>query len=157
MAELLAVRYPTRQCAEAGCDRLASAVVGGFVSVRAAAIVWVDRKSRTRVRQALAPFAERGWAAWLALTATAMCGAPAELVECQYSPLVSETLDNTVALRMAQGLERREAAVVVMLAEPTPLLLVEALRVRGVGLLRSTLPEDDEALLSELFRADHLA
>jgi hypothetical protein len=157
MAELVAVRYPTLGSAEAGCYRLAAAVTRGYVSARAVAIVWVDRKSRHRVRQGLPPYIERSWSTWLALTAASLYGCPPDLIECHHGPLVPEPLDPSVAVDICRGLRRGEAAVVVKLAESTPLLLVEVLRLPGVGLLRTTLAKADEELVSALFREGHLA
>jgi len=72
-------------------------------------------------------------------------------------PPVPERLDESLALDFADGLRSGEAAVVVELDDPTPLLVVEILRVHGLGLLRSTLPIADQALMSALFEQDHFA
>ncbi|HEX4247773.1 MAG TPA: hypothetical protein VH008_07885 [Pseudonocardia sp.] len=157
MAELVAVRYRTYQSAMAGCDHLAAAIHDGFLCARAVAIVWQDRKGRRRVRQALSPYPQRHWGAWLALSALLMHGGPVDLVELHRGPPVPEKLDESLALETADGLRSGEAAVVVELSEPTPLLVVEVLRVHGLGLLRSTLPTADQALMSALFEQDHFA
>ncbi|HEX4361503.1 MAG TPA: hypothetical protein VH141_28470 [Pseudonocardia sp.] len=157
MAELVAVRYRTYQSATEGCDHLAAAIHDGFVSARAVAIVWLDRKGRRRVRQGLSPYAQRRWGAWFALSAMLMHGGPVDLVELHRGAPVPDDLDESLALDIADGLRSGEAAVVVELAEPTPLLVVEVLRVHGLGLLRTTLPTEDQALMCALFESDHFA
>jgi hypothetical protein len=157
MAELVAVRYRTYDSATAGCDHLATAIHDGFVCARAVAIVWQDRKGRRRARQGLSPFPQRRWGAWLAMSALLMHGGPVDLVELHRGPPVPERLDESLAMDFADGLRSGEAAVVVELDDPTPLLVVEILRVHGLGLLRSTLPIADQALMSALFEQDHFA
>ena len=157
MAELVAVRYQTYESATAGCDHLAAAIHDGFVCAQAVAIVWQDRKGRRRVRQGLSPYPQRRWGAWLAMSALLMHGGPVDVVELHRGPPVPERLDEDLALDIADGLRSGEAAVVVELDEPTPLLVVEILRVHGLGLLRSTLPTADQALMSALFEQDHFA
>jgi hypothetical protein len=157
MAELVAVRYRTYQSATAGCDDLAAAIHDGFVCARAVAIVWLDRKGRRRARQGLSPYVQRRWGAWLAMSALLMHGGPVDLVELHRGPPVPDRLDESLALEFADGLGSGEAAVVVQLADPTPLLVVEVLRMHGLGLLRSTLPTEDQELMSALFEQDHFA
>jgi uncharacterized membrane protein len=144
----IALLCPTHHAAEEAARRLTSDAVRRVLPPRAVAVVWADREGRCHVRHG-ARQPGRRWALWLVMAvAVAYGGLPgvvlAELRDTAPPGRICDTVIEVVARRLAPG----DAAVVVTLGDPTPLLLVEAVRHHVCGVVWSTLSHSDEELMA---------
>lgn len=150
LVDVLAVEYPKPRCARAACLRLAEAVHTGVVAVRAVVLIVPGRRSHWVVQQGFPPVVDpASWWSGYAAMSTGLCGVSGLTFHDPDAPRVAEQLDPTAAVRFCHATSRPHAVVMVKLAEPTPLLVLEALRParsQDARLLRSTLPAPEEIL-----------
>lgn len=141
----IALRCPTQQAAENAA--LCLTEDRQLLSPRALAVVWVNRRSQYFVRHGCRP--RNRWAWWLMMSAAIPYGGHPGLAQAQPQdvPLPARVCDEIIRL-VAHRLGPGEAAVVVTLGDPTPLLLVEAVRQHVCGVVWSTLSHGDEELMA---------
>lgn len=141
----IALRCPSQRAAEDAA--LCLTEDPQLLSPQAVAVVWANRRGRYYVRHGRRP--RNRWAWWLMMSAAIPYGGHPGLVQSQPQdvPLPARVCDAIIRL-VAHRLAAGEAAVVVTLGDPTPLLLVEAVRHHVCGVVWSTLSHSDEELMT---------
>jgi uncharacterized membrane protein len=156
MSHQIALRCPSHHAAEAAAGCLEGETARRLLSPRAVAVVWFDRKGRCQVKHGLRPMerAAGGWASWIMLSAAAWSGGYVDVALHAADVALPERIDQATLRTVASALLPGEGALIVSLSDPTPLLLVEAVRRHARGLVWSTLPAEDEELISTILEAN---
>lgn len=134
--DVLAIRFPTMRDAGAACIRLTEAMTTGLLAVRAAAVIEPARKATYRVHDgfehALRPTETPRWLAAYAATVVPYGARPPQHMSTP-RPKLPGRIDPGRAATMCQGLKRPHVALVIELADSTPLLALEIIRPRNPG------------------------
>lgn len=151
----IALRCPNHQGAEAAAGCLGGEFARQVLSLRAVAVLWVDRRARCQARHGVRPmaWAGRGWASWIMLSAAAWSGGYVDVPLHPSDVELPERIDQAILSQVAQSLSVGEAAIVVGLDDPTPLLLVESVRRYARGLIWSTFPPFEQDLVTRSLAA----